>query len=126
MDYCKNELWPAPKSGRGTQILIIDKAQNESWQMIIFLILPFLTFTTVHYVLLTLCSLFSVSGSFSLVTLILPCIGKPPILNYPLNWGTLNFNCGSNYNHLIKQSTHFHSLQVTTYPRLTVKKSQNK
>lgn len=86
MDCCKSELWPAPKSGRGTQILmIIDKAQNVSWQMIISLILPF----NFHY--RTLCpsySLFSLLclWLFLLSYLILPCIGKPPILNFPLNW----------------------------------------
>ena len=62
--------------------MIIDKAQNVPWQMIIFLILPF----NFHY-----CTLYP---SYSLLclwlsllsSLILPCIGKPPILNIPVNW----------------------------------------
>ena len=106
-------------SGRGTQILmIIDKAQNVPWQMIIFLILPF----NFHY-----CTLYP---SYSLLSLSLALSPQFPDFTlywqasntqYPSQLGTLNFNWGSNYNHLKKQSTHCHSLQVTTYPRLTVK-----
>ena len=67
--------------------MLTDKVQNVSWQMIIFLILPF----NFHYC--TLCpsySLFSLLCLwFSLLTsLILPCIVKSPTLCNPMNGST--------------------------------------